>query len=147
MIKLIIDEDSIAAGKNGQVTGGICFETSHGYFPSEKWNDFVVTTLSWWANNFINYMQTKAKKTDFTFMDGPYCIRIQSSGKAESTFHFYYNDEEMVPLSESICFDELYEILLRGCLKVLNALEKLDIEFSKVQALKRTTERLKELTI
>lgn len=62
------------------LTGQIYWSIDNLYFPEKGWNDFVLTVLEWWLDNFNNVFNNETFLSQFRFMDGPFWVCLYGNG-------------------------------------------------------------------
>jgi hypothetical protein len=78
-IKLLVDPVSITQCRSGKFLGVIRWQIDQYYFPSELWDDFVLTLLTDWIQAYIRLMTRTSHYEVLHFMDGPFYIRCKVS--------------------------------------------------------------------
>ncbi|MEC7263733.1 MAG: hypothetical protein VXW38_08325 [Bacteroidota bacterium] len=74
-MKISIDIGSISE-KKGKVFGNVYFHENSFFFPEKGWNDFLVIVLNWWCHATKKLISNESIHEDFSFMDGPFQVRI-----------------------------------------------------------------------
>jgi hypothetical protein len=78
-LRIVVDPNSIRAGRIGPATGDIWIEAGDLNFPMKGWNDFVVVILASWAQALV-YLLRGGRQQEVYFMEGPYKVEIDASG-------------------------------------------------------------------
>ena len=74
--KVHIKKDSFYINASGSVIGVFCFSFGDWYFPSKKWDDFVVILLAWLTKQTVELSFKKNKTVEMCFMEGCFKISI-----------------------------------------------------------------------
>ena len=146
-MRIVIDTTSIT--KDGdQIFGEIYFKGhSNFYFPSNDWNDFLVVILNWWCDTIIRLLKNESIQDDFSFMDGPFKVKVGHIKEGILNLTFIHEDETVIKTSEVLINDFLNAYLseINGLLRyIANAnwhnkeIETLEDKYRKIQKLFKT---------
>lgn len=127
MVVLKIAKDKIHQGSSGQITGDIYFETSKGYFPFEKWNDFLVNIIQFWSDEFMECVKNNRNSFKFMFMDGPYTIYAKRCGMQTFDMHFLDSQGDSVIVFQEVREEEIADCLIDGYRTIIEGLQDKEI--------------------
>lgn len=70
--------------------GEVYVETENGYFPCIGWGDLILSSISMWIGNTIRMLDPNDGEVNASnyFMDGPYSIDLQKTGKDQIMVKF-----------------------------------------------------------
>ena len=76
-VELLVDLESISLRSAGPATGCIAVNLGGEFFPSARWNDFVVVIVEAWASALLRLLRRSSDVERVHFMEGPYAIEIE----------------------------------------------------------------------
>ncbi|MBS9464383.1 hypothetical protein KIM67_18320 [Flagellimonas sp. 389] len=146
-MRIKIDTTSIT--KDGdKIFGEIYFKDYPSfYFPSKDWNDFLVVILNWWCDTIIRLLRNESIQDDFSFMDGPFNVKVGHIKEGMLNLTFLSGDETVVKTSEVPMNDFLNAYLseINGLLRWVakknwqnQEIETLESNYRKIQTLLKT---------
>lgn len=74
-----LDVRTVGRSSAGLVFAGLHLCVNGSAFPHEKWTDFVVVVLAWWAEAALRLLQGEAGPVIVRFMEGPYWVEIETA--------------------------------------------------------------------
>ena len=81
--------------EDNRIFGIINFKTTESYFPSEDWNDFIIIIMNWWTDAMINIMSNETDEVEFSFMDGPYSLKLHRNGLENLSITFFEQGKQV----------------------------------------------------
>ncbi|MGZ3437999.1 MAG: hypothetical protein ACXVDD_00700 [Polyangia bacterium] len=74
--------DPFTSGRTaaGLVFAGVGVRIGDFVFPDEKWTDFVIVILSWWAEAVMGLLHGSERTAELRFMEGPYVAELRAGG-------------------------------------------------------------------
>ncbi|MDQ1920351.1 hypothetical protein [Massilia pseudoviolaceinigra] len=83
---LTTDPSTVKTRPNGSATGVLFLNIGGVAFPTEGWDDFVVTILGWWAQALLRLSVNDRCTVTVPFMEGDYAVKVLKTSAA--TFEF-----------------------------------------------------------
>jgi hypothetical protein len=81
--RIVVDAATLTPGSIGPATGTVWLDVEGVAFPSEKWNDFVVVVLGWWAAAVLRALRGEIGPHEVHFMDGPYLVELTAASRSD----------------------------------------------------------------
>ncbi len=93
--------------------GALYFALGDGYFPEENWYDMAYCNLKNWSSALVSFARNHTDSCVFSFMDGPYVLRLFRRGS--DIFAFGCRDNRVVTVEVKIEIAELIGSFARCC--------------------------------
>lgn len=80
MLVAHIQVDTRTAGRSasGLVHAGLRLQVDGTFFPDERWTDFAVVVLSWWADAGLRLLAGDEGTALVRFMEGPFVVELEA---------------------------------------------------------------------
>ena len=141
--KINLEKETLYINDSNSVIGVICFSIGDWFFPSKKWDDFVVILLAWLTKQVVSLVFNKEKPIEMDFMEGDFKISIENSSQNLCTVRFIEGDrladqEEIIYKTIVIPFEDVKSEIKKACELLLKMKETKELDF------KEDYEKLKE---
>ena len=77
-VSLVVDPSTLSIGTSLLATGNVAVRLGSQWFPSERWNDFVVVIVEAWASALWRLLSRTSTVERVHFMEGPFEVRLQA---------------------------------------------------------------------
>lgn len=132
-LKVKVDPESMGKyiKNGGELLFEIAWEDKGKYYPMNPWLDFGMVILGWWSNSMSSALISKESVVEFSFMDGPYNLRMEID----------WLTNQVVILSENGKF-KAQSSISEVKQQLISAIELIDNELSTHSLLSNDRERL-----
>jgi len=137
-----MDPKSLERSSRGAITGCLCWEFDGLLFPEERWSDFVVVVLGWWAKA---WSMGVGLEVVFRFMDGPYWVKLKvPSGEVSSLVVMEAGRDSRLVARGSATREEITEQLIAALENTLGACGERGWESDDIDGLRERLDALRE---
>lgn len=130
--------------ESGSVVGRIYWRVGNRFFPSRSWEDFPVPILSWWLAAYRKHVMHGTRQK-FSFMDGPYLIRVSAGGRLTSELAFCRERVRSTDVHMKIRVSKrvLHRTLITAAEKLLSACGQMNVASDEIDTLHKELEKLR----
>ena len=134
--KINLEKETFYINNSNSVIGIICFSIDDWFFPSKRWDDFVVILLAWLTKQVVALAFNKEKIIEMDFMEGDFKISIKNSSQNLCTVHFIEGeklagDEEIIHKTITVPFEDVKNEVRKACEVLLHMKETKELDFEE----------------